>query len=81
MAVLFGGAIKPHDVASAEEAVSGESPLGGFLIVLVALEDARAFEAQLAMPVIGVIIIGINKPIESVSTTFQSTCERWTYFT
>lgn len=61
MAVLFRGGIKSHDVASAVEAILGKSPLVGFLIVVVALENAGAFDAQLARPIVGVLIIGINK--------------------
>ena len=67
VAVLFGGGIKLHDVAGAVEAIFRKSPLGGFLIIVVALEKARGLDAQLARPVFGVLTIRINEPIKKLS--------------
>ena len=65
--VLFGDGIKLHDVARAVETIFSKCPLGGFLIVVVALENARALEAQLAGPIVSVVTIGINESVEDGS--------------
>ena len=67
VAVLFGGWIKLHDVTGAVEAIFRKSLLRGFLIVVVALENARGSDAQLARPIAGVLIIRIDKSIKNVS--------------
>ena len=67
VAVLSGGGIKLHDIARAVEATFSKSPPGGFLIIVVALENGRALEAQLARPITSVLTIGINEPIENGS--------------
>ena len=67
VAVLSGGGIKLHDIARAVEAIFSKSPPGSFLILVVALENGRALEAQLARPITSVLTTGINEPIENGS--------------
>ena len=67
VAVLVRGGIKLHDVAGAVEAIFRKSPLGGFFLVVVALENARGLEAQLPRPIASVLTIGVNKSIKNGS--------------
>ena len=71
-AVLPGCGIKLHDIGRAIEAIFGKSPPGGFLIIVVALENARALDAQLARPITSVLTIGINEPVENGSVACLS---------